>query len=132
MLRNLNATVLSAWSAHGLAWAAGIWLAGGPSYRGVEATVGSETQREFTRTFLEVNGLIALWVPAVPILLTGVGLLAIRYTQKGDTIRKPLLWGLLLLLLGFCALGMLSFGLMYVPVALVFLVAAATDHATRS
>ena len=135
MLRNISATTLSAWTAHALAWAAGVWLAFGPAYRGVSVTPGGETTR-ISSTFLEVNGLHVVWVPVVPILLTGIGLLAIRLTDKGETGRKTLLWGLVVVLLGFCALGVLlgfcalgvfSFGVLYAPAALALLVAAATD-----
>ena len=126
MLRNVSATTLSAWTAHALAWAAGVWLAFGPAYQGVSVTPGGETTR-LTATFLEINGLHVLWVLVVPILLTGVGLLGIRLTDKGETGRKALLWGLVVVLLGFCALGMFSFGWLYAPVALALLVAAATD-----
>ena len=126
MLRNVSATTLSAWTAHALAWAAGVWLAFGPAYQGVSVTPGGETTW-VTATFLETNGLHVLWVLVVPILLTGVGLLGIRLTDKGETGRKALLWGLVVVFLGFCALGMFSFGWLYAPVALALLVAAATD-----
>ena len=125
-LRNVNATTLSAWTAHALAWAAGVWLAFGPAYRGVSVTPGGETTR-ISSTFLEVNGLHVLWVLVVPVLLTGIGLLAIRLTDKGETGRKTLLWSLVVVLWGFCALGVFSFGWAYAPAALVLLVAAATD-----
>ena len=130
MLRNISATTLSAWTAHALAWAAGVWLAFGPAYRGVSVTPGGETTR-MSSTFLEVNGLHVVWVPVVPILLTGIGLLAIRLTNKGETGRKTLLWGLVVVLLGFCALGVFSFGVLYAPAALALLVAAATDLGGR-
>ena len=125
-LRNVSATILSAWTAHALAWAAGVWLAFGPAYRGVSVTPGGETTR-ISSTFLEVNGLHVLWVLVVPVLLTGVGLLAIRLTDKGETRRKAALWGLVVVLWGFCALGVCSFGWAYAPAAVALLVAAATD-----
>ena len=97
-------TTLSVWIAHALAWAAGVWLAFWPSYRGVSVTSGGETTRH-TKTFFEVNGFDALWVPVVPIMLTGIGLLVTRLTQKGEMRRKVLLWSLVVLLSGYCALA---------------------------
>ena len=125
MFRNLSVTALSAWLAHGLAWAVGIWLVFGPAYWGVSMTPDGGTIRH-TRTFIEVNGLAALWVPLVPILLTGIGLQTIHLIAKGKTGRRVPLWCLGASLLVFCALGVLSFGMLYLPVTLLFLVAAFT------
>ena len=91
MLRNLSATALSAWLAHALAWAVGIWLVFGPAYGGVSVPSDGETVRH-TRTLIEVNGLVTLWVPLVPILLTGIGLQTVHLTAKGKTGRRVLLW----------------------------------------
>ena len=126
MFGNLSTTALSAWMAHALAWAVGIWLVFGPAYAGVSMTPDGGTIQH-TRTFIEVNGLETLWVPLVPILLTGIGLQTVHLTAKGKTGRRVLLWSLGASLLVFCALGVLSFGMLYLPVTLMFLVAAFTD-----
>ena len=72
------------------------------------------------------NGLWVLWLLLVPILLSGLALLAIRFTHAGQTRRKALLWAPALVLLAFCVVGILSIGLFYLPVALALLVAAVT------
>lgn len=126
MFRKLNVTVLCAWTSHALAWAVGFWLLFGPSYVTTSLNSDGETTRS-TKTFVEVNGLDVLWVPLVPILLTGIGLQTIHLIAKGKTGRRVPLWCLGASLLVFCALGVLSFGMLYLPVTLLFLVAAFTD-----
>ena len=63
----------------------------------------------------------------VPVILTGIALLAIQLTNKSQASRVVLLWGPVVLLLGFCFVAILSIGLFYLPAALVLLVAALTD-----
>ena len=65
MLRSVAS--ISAWTAHAMAWAAGLWLAFGPVYQGVEATLPGESGSEVTRlsaTMVEVNGLYVIPVAA--------------------------------------------------------------------
>ena len=126
MFRKLNVTLLCAWTSHALAWAVAIWLLFGPSYVTTSLNSDGATTRS-TKTFVAVNGLDVLWVPLVPILLTGIGLQTVHLTAKGKTGRRVLLWSLGASLLVFCALGVLSYGMLYVPVTLVLLVAAFTD-----
>ena len=118
-------TVIAAWTAHLLAWAASVWLLVGPAYQGVAVTTDGTTQ--VSTTFIGMNGLRAIWVPIVPVLLSGVALMAVRRAGLGRTGRMLPLWGASVVLLAFCALGFLSFGLLYLPVALILVIAAVID-----
>ncbi len=118
-------TVISAWTAHLLSWAASVWLMLGPAYQGVSITTEGTTR--VSATFIETNGLHVIWVPIVPVLLSGIALMAVRRTGPGQTGRRLLLWTISVVFLGFCALGFLSFGLLYLPVALMLIIAAVTD-----
>ena len=122
---------VSTWTAHALAWGVGLWMAIGPVYQGVSVTpmtpggAGGEASR-VTSTLVEANGLWVLWLLLVPILLSGLALLAIRVTDTGQVRRKALLWVPALALMTFCAVGILSIGLFYLPSALALLCAAVT------
>ncbi len=67
----------------------------------------------------------------VPVILTGIALLAIQLANKSQASRVVLLWGTTVLLLGFCFLAILSIGLFYLPAALVLFVAALTGFNRR-
>ena len=146
----VSATNVSAWTAHALAWAAGIWLTLGPAYEGVSPTpvlihesetpvlrgdgAGSEPTR-FTATLVEVNGLYVIFWLLVPVVLTGIALLTIQHTNNSQASRKILLWGPAVALLGFCAVTILSLGVFYLPAVLALLFAAVTEsrgHATTA
>ena len=81
----------------------------------------------YSATAIEVNGLHVISLLLVPVLLTGIALLALRLTAKGQTVRKVLLWGPGVVLLGFCAVAIFSIGMLYLPAALALLVAAFAD-----
>ena len=117
--------VIAAWTAHLLSWAASFWLMLGPVYQGVSITTEGTTR--VSATFIETNGLHVIWVPIVPVLLSGIALMALLRTCPGQTGRRLLLWTISGLFLGFCALGFLSFGLLYLPAALLLIIAAVTD-----
>ena len=127
LLGIVSATNVSAWTAHALAWAAGVWLTFGPAYVGVSVTPvlrgdgsGSEATR-YTATLIEVNGLyVILWL-LVPVVLTGIALLAVQLTNNSQARRKILLWGLVVALLGLCSVTILSVGVFYLPAALALL-----------
>ena len=103
----VSATNVSAWTAHALAWAAGVWLTFGPAYEGVSVTPvlsdesatavlrgdgsGSKATR-YTATLIEVNGLYVIFWLLVPVVLTGIALLAVQLTkqQPGQTQDTPL------------------------------------------
>ena len=63
----------------------------------------------------------------VPIFLTAITLLGLRLTAKSQTVRKVLLWGPAVVLLGFCFVAIASIGMFYLPTALALLVAATAD-----
>jgi hypothetical protein len=115
--------------AHVWAWIVGLWLAFGPAYQGVKAVAPGEPTAEvtLTATYIEVNGLPGLMVVLVPLLLTALSLLVILSTNPGTAARRLLLWVAAVVALGLCALGYLSFGILYLPVALALIVAALLD-----
>ena len=130
-LRFVDATTALIGTAHVLSWVAGAWFALGPVYQSesLAATIPGEPAGEVSRstaTLLEVNGLHGALMLLVPVILTGIALLTIQLTNK-STSRAVLLWGPVVLLLGFCFVAILSIGLFYLPAALVLLVAALTD-----
>ncbi len=133
LLTIVSATNVSAWTAHALAWAAGVWLTFGPAYVGVSGTPvlrgdgsGSEATR-YTATLIEVNGLYVIFWLLVPVVLTGIALLAVQLTNNSQARRKILLWGPVVALLGLCSVAILSVGVFYLPAALALLFAAVTD-----
>ena len=62
----------------------------------------------------------------VPVALTALALLAALITGVGLAKRRVLLCVSSVLLLGFCAMGIASIGLLYLPAALALIVSAAT------
>ena len=108
LLRIVTATNVSAWTAHALTWAAGVWLTFGPVYEGVSVTPvlrdasetpvlrsdgsGSEATR-YTATLIEVNGPYVILGLLVPVVLTGIALLAVQLANNSQARRKILLWG---------------------------------------
>lgn len=89
-----------------------------------------EPAREVTRhtaTLVEVNGLWVLWLLLIPVLLSGLALLSIRFTHAGQARRRAFLWLAALALLALCVVGILSIGMFYLPTALALLVAAVAD-----
>ena len=125
MWRPSSAAVASAWAAHVLAWTAGGWLAFGPAYQGVSAGEGTR----YTATLIEVNGLYVVLLLLVPVLLSGIAVWVVRGADGGRTGRRVLLWVLAIVLLGLCALSILSIGVFYLPAALAMLVAAIAGSA---
>ncbi len=98
-------------------------MAFGPVYQGVSTTPttpgGTATYAtRQTATLVERNGLWVLWLLLVPVLLSGLALLIIRSTEAGHKRRKVFLWIPALALLAFCAVGMFSIGVFYLPSAL--------------
>ena len=81
----------------------------------------------YSATAIEANGLYVILLLLVPILLTGIALLAFRLTAKSQTVRKVLHWGPAVVLLGFCFVAIASIGMFYLPAALALLVAAIAD-----
>ena len=109
----------------------------GPVYQGISNTavthggVASESTR-FTATFPEVNGLSVILVLLAPVVLTALALLAVLLTDAGQARRKVLLWVSAVLLLGFCAVGIWTFGLFYLPAALALVFSAVLGSLGRA
>ena len=130
-----RAASVSTWTALVLAWAIGAWLAFGPVYQGVSATLPGESAGKVARstaTLIEMNGLRVIPFLLVPILLSGIAVWAVRDTDCGRTGRRILLWVLAVVLLGLFAVSILSIGVLYLPTALALLVAAVTGSAGRA
>ncbi len=111
------------------------WRCGLTSTTGVSVTpvpyespvLDSGVSGESTRvsaSFIEENGLRALLLLLVPVVLTAVGVLTALITGIRRARHKQFLWISAVLLLGFCGMGMFSIGLFYLPAAVVLIVAA--------
>ena len=123
---------------HILAWGAFLWLAFWPhAYQGVSATpvqvdelgnpVGA-TESEVVRhsaSLVEVNGVWVLLPLFVPVVLTGLALVALLTWKGGNAGLVSILWVLTGALLVFCLLASISFGVLYIPAALALVIAAA-------
>ena len=121
MKRN-DPTVILTGFAHALTWIPALLLVFGPVYQGVTTTAvtpsGASEATRFIATLIEVNGLRVLLLLLAPLVLTGLALLGVLLTYDGQTRRKVVLWISAVLLLGFCALGIWTIGLFYLPAAL--------------
>ncbi len=115
MFSSPKATVIIAAAAHVLAWVPGLFLALGPAYSG--SSNGGEPD---TQTLLEVSGLYGAFVLLVPVLLTGVVLMAVWRGRASEA----LLWGIALGLSGLCVLAAASIGMLYIPAALALVFTA--------
>lgn len=128
--------IIGAAIAHLLAWAAFLWLAFWPhSYQGMSATpvqvdelgnpIGAAESEIVlhSASLVEVNGVWVLLPLLIPVALTGLALMALLAWSEGGVQRRILLWILTAALLGFCVLGYLSIGVMYVPAAIALTVA---------
>ena len=132
-----RAAVISAAVAHALAWAAFLWMAFWPhAYQGVSATpvqvdelgnvIGTaeiETVRH-SASLVEVNGIWVLLPLFIPVILTGLALIALLTWKERRAGRVLIIAGLALALLVFCFLGYLSFGVIYLPAALALIASA--------
>ena len=128
---------IASWVSHLLAWAAGLGLVFAPTYRGGTTTpvqvdpttgqvIGPNTVEMTSQaaTLIEVNGASAALPLMVPIALTGLAILAVRFTSVDRFLRKVLQGCLAALLLVGCLLAMFSIGIFYLPAALALLAAA--------
>ena len=136
MKRN-DATVILTGFAHALTWIVALFLVFGPVYQGVSVTAVtpggavSEPTR-FTQTLIGANGLRVLPFLLAPVVLTALALLAVLRTDAGQARRKVLLWVSAVLLLGFCAVGIASIGLFYLPAALTLVFSAIVGSLGRA
>ncbi len=104
-----------------LTLAAGVGLALWPcAYQGVEAQPapgGAVQQRQLCATLIQANGVDVRGVLALPVLLAGVGLVAVRAG------RRVLLTTVMVALVAFCLLALASVGLLYLPAAAALVIA---------
>jgi thiol:disulfide interchange protein len=104
-----------------LALAAGLGLALWPcAYRGIEVQSGVGTnveRREVCVSLVEQDGADVLGLLAVPVVLSGASLVAVRGGWR------VIFWVLTLAVLGFCVFSLASVGLFYLPAAGALLLA---------
>jgi hypothetical protein len=101
-----------------LASAAGLGLALWPcAYEGVEAAGGGAPERQFCESLVEANGISVLSVLVLPVLLAGVGLVAVRRRHRGVLVVT------VVALVAFCVLALASVGLFYLPAAVALVIA---------
>jgi hypothetical protein len=114
-------TRISATASLLLALAAGVGLALWPcAYQGIEAQPapgGTGQQRQLCATLIQANGVDVLGVLALPVLLAGVGLVAVRAGRRG------ILATVMVALVAFCLLALASVGLLYLPAAAALVIA---------
>ncbi len=126
----LAATVWVALAALLLAFAAGLWLAFYPGfYQGVSVTASSSgevVESSEQASLLAENGMWALGLLAVPIVLAGLGVFgaARRF--------RFLLWSVAVVLLVFSVISAMTIGLFYLPATIALLVAAALCTSSRT
>ena len=135
-----RSAIIAASVAHVLAWAAFLGIVLWPcAYQGVTATpvspgeaaaAGRETVR-LCASFIEVNGMGVLVPLLVPVLLTAIVMLIVIARNEWSLWTTVTLWLMAVSLLGFCVLASLSFGVLYLPAALVAVVAAAVSTPRR-
>ena len=78
---------------------------------------GGGPERQFCKSLVEANGMSVLGVLVVPVLLAGVGLVAVRRRHRG-----VLMVGMVALV-AFCVLALASVGLFYLPAAAALVIA---------
>ncbi len=100
-----------------------------PVYRGatLAATRPGEPPAEpvmHSATLIEVNGAGAILPLLIPVLVTGVAVLALYVTRPRRPTRRILLWIPAIVLMSFCLVAILSVGVVYVPAAIALLCGA--------
>ncbi len=94
-------------------------------YQGVVVSPGSSQQTNFHASLIEANGANVIFLLAVPIALTALGLSGIYMIRNNKPLStKSLLWILSAIQGLYCLVGAASIGLFYLP-AEIALVAAA-------
>ena len=98
--------------AHILAWAATLYFLFWPVYS--------------SETLIEVNGLSAALLIVLPIVFTAVALIASLPGPSHPRVMLTLRWAAFALIVLFCAAGIYSIGIFYIPAAVGVFVAATT------
>lgn len=94
-----------------------LWPSAYQGVQGQPAPGGAAQVRQLCATLIQANGVDVLGVLALPVLLAGVGLVAVRAGRRG------ILTTVLVALVAFCLLALASVGLFYLPAAAVLLIA---------
>ena len=131
--------VMTAWTAHVLAWVASAWLAFAPFSKGVSysgtggssSTLNPEEWTHYTETLIEAYGLRAVLYLIIPLLLTGIVVLTVHRADIGKVWRKVLIWVIVIVLFGCCVLTVFSIGFFYLPAAFALLIAAVADSVAK-
>ena len=69
------------------------------------------------RSFFEENGYWSALALFVPVVVTGLALMFLLTRKVRRVANALVVWGLSAILLAFCGLGYLSFGILYLPAA---------------
>ena len=132
-VRKSRTALASATASHVLGWAAFLWIAFWPySYQGVSATpvnvdgtgATESVEVRHSASFTEVNGYGPLIPLFLPVLVTGLALQFLLTRRVRQVANALVVWGLSAVLLVFCGLGFLSFGLLYAPAAISLIATA--------
>lgn len=113
--------------AHIFAWAATLFFLFWPVYSGVSARPGESGISSVSgETLIEANGLWAALLIVLPIIFTAIALIASLPGTAHPRIMLILRWTAFALMMLFCAAGILSIGIFYIPAAIGVFVAATT------
>ena len=75
-------------------------------------------------SFSEFNGYWSVLAFFVPVVVTGLALMFLLTRRVRRVANALVVWGLSVVLLVFCGLGYLSFGILYLPAAIALIVTA--------
>ena len=103
--------------AHGLAWAAFLWLVLWPL-------------TDTSASFIEVTEVWVVLYFLIPVVLTGLAFLTVWYWNPTRGTGSAILWVMAALLLVFCVLGMASHGIIFVPAFLALAITAVVSMFT--
>ena len=118
--------------AHIFAWAATLFFLFWPVYGGVSARPGESGVSSVSgKTLIEVNGLWAALLIVLPIIFTAAALIASLPGAAHPRVMLILRWTAFALTLLFCAAGIYSIGILYIPAAIGIFVAATTARNIR-
>ncbi len=135
-MKSSRAIVVPVSAAHILAWVAFLWIVWPYSYERIVVTTGQhevlgdpvETTGyevvQYSSSFLKENGIGSVLYLFIPVVLTGLALMFLLTWKGRGLVSKLVLAGLAAVLLVFCGLGYLSYGIAYLPAALAIIVAA--------
>ena len=110
-VRKGRVTVASATVTHVLGWAAFLLMVPWPDlYEDA--------------SFIEFNDYWSVLAMFVPVVVTGLALMFLLTRRVRRVANALVVWGLSVVLLVFCGLGYLSFGILYLPAAIALIVTA--------